>query len=177
VIFTIGASFLSLLAIPTLWLIKHAFDVVIPQRDVALLALVGLGIVGFRLLASGMRLALRYHVLHTIKAVIKELRYDLLGSLYSRSRSELGQSDPALIQAKIVQDSERVDGFSNTLIYGFLPAIFATAVLVAYLAYLNWQLLILAGVLVPVIWWVNRRFSGASSGSAPACSSLCGKWT
>ena len=159
VVCTLGASALSLMTLPALYLIKEAFDTVIPSGRVGMLALVGAAIIGIRLATSLLTLALRYHVLTTTKGVVKELRTDLLGSLYDRSRSDLGRSDPALIQAQIVQDSERVDNFSNTLIFNMLPAGLATVVLVAYLGYLNWQLLLLGSVMVPLIWWANRRFN------------------
>jgi ATP-binding cassette subfamily B protein len=156
-IFTVGASFLSLLALPVLWLIKYAFDVVIPAGQVYPLLLIGLGVIGIRFVTSALTLMLRSHVLRTTKEAVTELRSDLLASMYRRSRAFLGESDPALVQTRIVQDSERVDLFSNTLIYGMLPAAFATGVLILVLAYLNWMLLLLAGLLLPLLWWLNKR--------------------
>lgn len=155
VAFTAGASLLSVLALPILWLIKYAFDVVIPSGQVGPLISIGIGIVGIRLVISALTLMLRSHVLRTTKGAVTDLRADLLGSVYQRSRAFLGQTDPALVQTRIVQDSERVDIFSNTLVYGILPAAFATLILALVLAYLNWQLLLLAGILVPLLWWVN----------------------
>jgi ATP-binding cassette subfamily B protein len=38
-----------------------------------------------------------------------------------------------------------------------LPAVFATVILVLVLAYLNLGLLVVAGVMMPLLWWLNKR--------------------
>ena len=157
VVFTLGASALSLLALPVLWLIRYAFDTAIPSGGVRPLVYIGLAIGGIRLIISVVTLGLRTHVLRTTKEAVAELRVDLLKATYRRSRTFLGQSDPALVQTRIVQDSERVDNFSDTLIYGMLPASFAAVVLVLVLAYLNLLLLVAAGLFFPVLWWLGKR--------------------
>lgn len=159
VLFTLGASANSLLVLPVLWLIRHAFDVVIPGGDVRGLVFLGVAILGLRAVASALSLVLRSHILRTVKGAVSEMRADLVAHLYGRARAFFSRADAAVLQTRIVQDSERVDNLSNTLFYGMIPALFAALVLVVVLGILNWQLLLLAATVFPLLWLMNRRVS------------------
>ena len=156
-VFAAGAAINSLLVLPVLWLIRHSFDVVIPAGDVRTLILLGLAILGLRAASSVLSLALRSHILHTVKGAITELRADLVAHLYGRARAWFARTDPALLETRIVQDSERLDNLSNTVLHGMIPALIAALMLAAALAILSWPLLLLATAMVPLLWLLNRR--------------------
>ncbi len=159
VVSTLGASLQSVLVLPVLALIRRAFDQAIPQRDVPALIRIGVAIILLRALGSAVALALRSHVLHTIKGAVTDLRRDLMTRIYGLAREYFGRADLAVLQTRIVQDSERVDQLSNTLFSGMLPALFSGLVLLVVLFALNWRLLLLAGAALPLLW-VATRFSG-----------------
>lgn len=158
-VFCAGATLNASLALPVLWLIRQAFDHVIPAGDVGQLAWIGAGIIGLRLVGSLLSIGLRSHLLHTIKGAVSAIRADLVAHLYGRSRAYFSRSDTTVLQTRIVQDTERVDHFSNTLFHGVVPAGIAATILTSVLAVLSWQLLLLSALVVPLLWFANRSVS------------------
>ncbi len=159
VVFTLGAALQSLLVLPVLALIRFAFDGAIPRGDVRALVRVGLAIILLRALGSAISLVLRSHILTTIKGAVTELRRDLITRVYQLSRRYFGSADLAVLQTRIVQDSERVDNLSNTLFSGVVPSAAAAVVLFIVLIALNWQLVLVSGAMLPLLW-ISTRFSG-----------------
>jgi ATP-binding cassette, subfamily B, bacterial len=159
VLFTAGASLQSVLLLPVLVLIQFAFDRAIPGRDVASLVKAGAAIIGIRLLGTVISLLLRSQVLHTIKGAVTELRRDLVSRLYRLSHRYFASADLAVLHTRIVQDSERVDHFSNTLFSGVVPALAACVVLFIVLVVLSWQLVLVGAVVLPLTW-LSSRASG-----------------
>ncbi len=159
-VFTTGALLQSLLVLPVLALIRYAFDRAIPSGDVRSLVLAGAAIVLVRLIGTGLSLMLRSQILHTIKGAVTELRRDLVSRLYRLSHRYYANADLAVLQTRIVQDSERVDNMSNTLFSGVVPALAAAVVLFVILVVLSWQLVLVGAVLLPLIW-ISSRASGS----------------
>jgi ABC-type bacteriocin/lantibiotic exporter with double-glycine peptidase domain len=147
------------LIVPNLLLIRMMFDRAIPQGDVKLLVLLGSAMAGLNLLNGGVSLLVRRVSLAVNKRVIRNLRAALLAKLYTVSRSYWSTSDHALLQTRIVQDSERVDTMSNGLISEALPAVICAAAVSLVLLWLNWQLYLSLLVLVPLFYVVNRWLS------------------
>jgi ATP-binding cassette subfamily B protein len=137
VVFALGAAVNSLLVLPVLWLIRHAFDVIIPDGNVRGLIWLGLAVIVLRGLSSVLSLALRSHILHTVKGAITELRADLVAHMYGRARAWFARTDPALLQTRIVQDTERLDNLSNTVLHGMIPALIAA--LLALIVRPSWR--------------------------------------
>jgi ABC-type multidrug transport system fused ATPase/permease subunit len=159
VVFTVGAALQSLLILPVLRLIRFAFDGAIPTGDVRALVRVGLAIILLRALGSAISLVFRSHVLHTIKGAVTELRRDLIARVYQLSRRHFGSADLTVLQTRIVQDSERIDALSNTIFSGVVPSAAAAVVLFIVLVALNWQLVLVSGAMLPILW-LSTRFSG-----------------
>ena len=159
-VFALGAAVNSLLVLPVLWLIRHGFDVIIPDGNVRGLILLGGAILVLRAVSSALSLALRSHILHTVKGAITELRADLVAHMYGRSRAWFSRTDPALLQTRIVQDTERLDNLANTVLHGMIPALIAALLLTAVMAALSWPLLLLAMAMFPLLWLLNRRLGG-----------------
>jgi ABC-type multidrug transport system fused ATPase/permease subunit len=156
-LFTFGAAVQSLLVLPVLALIRFAFDRAIPGRDVGGLVRVGLAIILVRAAGTVISLALRSHVLHTIKSAVTEMRRDLVARVYRLSHRYFVRADLAVLHTRIVQDSERVDQLSNTLFSGVVPAAAASLVLFVVLCVLNWTLVLVGAVILPLIWLTTRR--------------------
>ena len=80
------AALQALLVLPVLYLIRQAFDIAIPNQDIAMLAMIGGGIFLIRLAGSGIALWSRAAYLKIIKSAITEIRETLLRKLYSLPR-------------------------------------------------------------------------------------------
>jgi ABC-type bacteriocin/lantibiotic exporter with double-glycine peptidase domain len=150
--YALGAAAVSLLLLPVVWLVRHAFDVAIPRSDVALLAGIGAAIVGVRLAGTLASLALRRHVVGIIKRMVMRLREELLEHVYLSPREQMSRADLDRLQTRIVQDTERVDVMSNALLSGVLPALFASLALAALLTWFSATLVGLALLLLPAVW-------------------------
>ena len=150
-----AAALQSALTLPVFLLVRHAFDVAIPGKDIGLLIGIGAAIVAFRALNSVIGLALRAFIVRLTKQIIFEIRADLVAKLYSLSRAYHARVDSSLLHARIVQDSERVDHLCNGLFSGILPALLTATTIALFLLYLNWWLLLLGLGILPVLWLAN----------------------
>lgn len=146
----------SMLALPMVYLIQYTFDTVIPSHDKAKLILAGLAILGLTLLTGGIALWVRYTALKFTKIVIRDIRGDLLLRLMGLSRSYYTSTDRSLLHASIVQDTERVDVMSNSLINDVCPALLGSAALSCVMLYLNWRLFLVMVSVAPLALLVNR---------------------
>ena len=156
---SIGSAAQSLVVLPTLFLIRYLFDVAIPQNNIRLLVLAGLGIFGFRLVNSGISLWLRAFNIRIINRSIFLLREDLLTKLYTFSRAFHTKADQKILHTRIVQDTERMSNMSNTLMSRPLPSLFTSVALCFVLLFLNWFLVLIMISLFPVLFLTNR-YSG-----------------
>jgi len=150
-VFGIVAAAQSLLLVPVLLLIRHAVDVVIPQRQIGLLILVGVGIFGLRTASSAIVLWLRAAHVRVLKQATLHLRQDLLNRLFLLSRAAYTRLDRDTTHARIVLDTERLDEMSHTVVARLLPAMFSACMLVVLLGVLNFKLLLLVLPLAPLL--------------------------
>lgn len=150
-IMTLGAAE-SAINLPMLALLRHAFDTAIPRGDIARLFAVGAGLVGVRLFAAALSLSTRALSLRVSKAAVRDIRFDLLASLYAAQLDFFGHNDPARLQTRIVQETERIDNLTSSLLSSVLPAILTSMVLASVVLYLNWQLTLALAVLLPLVW-------------------------
>ena len=157
--YAVVASAQSLLVVPVLYLIRYAFDVVIPAGDVTFLIYVGIGIFAVRLLNGLITLYMRAMILKIIKRAIKAMRDDLVAKLYALSRQFYTDADKDHLHTQVVQDTERADNMSNTLFSGILPAAFTSLALLIVLAALNWVLLLAMVATGPIVL-LAIRYSG-----------------
>jgi ATP-binding cassette, subfamily B, bacterial len=170
--YAVGAALVSLLLLPVVLLVRHAFETTLPAGDVGGLAAAGALIVGIRLCGTAASLALRMKVVRIIKSAVMRMREDLLELVYASSREKLTKADVDRLQTRIVQDTERVDALGNAILSGVLPALFSSLALAAGLLYFSWSLVLACIVLVPMVWLASaitsrfvardvRRFQGA----------------
>ena len=146
----------SLLVLPLIFLVRQAFDRVIPAGDFRGLGLIGFGLLLLNLSNSAITLWTRRMILATVKSAIARLRQDLLDRCYSFSRAFYNQADLSGLQSTLVQDSERLDVMSNALVALFLPAAFVTLVVGTVLLVLNRFLFLAILAVMPPLILANR---------------------
>ncbi|MDH4230860.1 MAG: ABC transporter ATP-binding protein/permease [Nitrospirota bacterium] len=146
----------SLFIVPTLLLVRYVFDVAIPQQNIRLLVLIGIGIFVFRLINSAVSLWIRSRNISTIKTAIFNLREDLLNRIYRFSRAAHTRLDQKTTHARIVQDTERLSNMSDALISRLIPSLFTSLALCVILLFLNWFLFLIMISLFPALYIANR---------------------
>jgi len=153
---SIGSTVQAFLIIPVLLLVRYIFDDVIPQKDTGMLILIGIAIIGIRLINIGFTLLLRRINIKIVSSVIFRIRVDLMQKIYHLSRVYFTQADLRIVHTRIVQDTERISQMSNSLVSGFVPSILIALGLCVVLAIFNWFLFLLILVFFPIIYFSNR---------------------
>lgn len=146
----------SLVIVPTLLLVRYVFDVAIPQANIRLLVLIGVGIFAFRLMNSAISLWIRSVNISIIKNGIFSLREDLLKRIYAFSRAAHTGLDQKTTHARVVQDTERLSNMSDALISRLIPALFTSLALCLVLLFLNWFLFLVMVSLFPALFLASR---------------------
>ena len=146
----------SALALPIAYLAKYAFDRAMPSRSIPLLVTIGLAILGVHVTNTAVALVTRRLSLTTTKRAIAALRLDLVDWLHARSTAFFTHADVGRLQTTVVQDTERLDVMSNALLAQILPALTIGAGLTAWMAVLNWRLVVAAACAVPLWLTVNQ---------------------
>ncbi|MBY0406812.1 MAG: ABC transporter ATP-binding protein/permease, partial [Rickettsiales bacterium] len=72
--------------------------------------------------------------------------------LYRTPRDYLARHDANYVHGRVVHETERLDNLSSTLLSAVLPAVLTIVTLLGMLAWINWRLLLIAGVLAPLAW-------------------------
>ncbi len=146
----------SLVIVPTLLLVRYVFDVAIPQQNIRLLVLIGMGIFVFRLINSAVSLWIKSRNISIIRTAIFNLREDLLHRICKFSRAAHTRLDQKTTHARIVQDTERLSNMSDALISRLIPSLFTSLALCIILLFLNWSLFLIMISLFPVLFLANR---------------------
>jgi ABC-type multidrug transport system fused ATPase/permease subunit len=157
--FLAAGAMQALLLLPPLYIVRMVFDVAIPRGDARLLVWLGAGLVASRILASCVSLVTRSISLDITRSATAALRCDLLSALTGASREFYVQNEPSRVLTRVVQESERIEGMSNTLL-SLAPVLLAAAALMAGLLWLNWRLTLALVAVAPIIWLVFT-WSGA----------------
>jgi ATP-binding cassette, subfamily B, bacterial len=153
---TIAAAAQTLVIIPSLLLVKFAFDHVIPQHNVRMLVLIGVAIFVLRLINSLISLSLRRRQIRIINHGIYQLRENLLHKIYNFSWLFYANSDLRVWHTRIVQDTERLANMTTAIISRLLPSTIIGLGLLAVCFMLNWYLLLIVISLFPLLIIANR---------------------
>ena len=150
-----GALVLSIaqaaLVLPIAWLVRHGFDVNIPAGDLLGLSLSSVAVLALYVLSDGLKLSVSYSALDITKAAITRLRGELIENLYGIPRARYGEADLARLHASIVQDTERLDMMTSSILARLLPAAASAVCLAAALWWLSWLLFLAILCLGPPI--------------------------
>ena len=79
--------------LPTIYLVRHVFDVVIPRGDLRGVFWDAIAITVSQVIYTFFALWVRSVTLATTKIVVSNIRYDLISHLYTLSRSFYGDGD------------------------------------------------------------------------------------
>ena len=155
----VGTIAQSLLMLPVLWLVRRAFDVVIPAGDLRTLALTGAGIFMIRLAGSLLSLALRRQMLLIVKGAVAALRVDLITALLHLSREQADRLSIPQAHTRVVQETERIDRVATAILSGLVPSLVAALGIAAVLLVLDIRMVTLGAVVLPLVWYVSRRLT------------------
>ena len=133
---------------PVAILVSHAFDKLVPQRDMTGITLTGLAILGLYVGSAALGLLTRHTVLKVTRRAIVKLRGELLEHVYTLPRAYFDRTSVGELHSVIVQDSGRVDALANGVVGLLIPNLTVGLGLVVVLAVLN---PLLFGVLVAVV--------------------------
>ncbi len=154
-----ASSAQSLVIVPTILLVRYVFDVAIPQKNIHLLVLIGIGIFAFNLVNSAISLWIRSITIDIIRIAILKLREDLLSRIFMFSRSVYTGLDLKTTHARIVQDTQRISNMSNALVSKILPSFSTSLALCLILLFLNWFLFLVMISIFPVLF-IASRYTG-----------------
>ena len=156
---SLAAVVQSALTLPTLTLVRRALDDALPSRNVPLLWWIGAALLCLRIAGSFLALAVRSIVLRAVKDATRSLRDELATHVMSRGRSFFSQADLTQLHTRLVQDTERVDTVTTTLIAGMLPALITSTLLLVIMTSISPVLVLLSALAAPILWGVGRLTS------------------
>jgi ABC-type multidrug transport system fused ATPase/permease subunit len=163
VIATIGGIAQSVVLIPIVFLVRHAFDRLIPDGDLFGLLLVGGVMIGLYFLSGGLMLWSRSMALRSTRAAIEGLREQLVRKVQALPRERFVSDEAGRLHSLLVHDTERANAMSVAFIGLLLPAVVFSVLLGVALLYMNWLLFLTIIAVVPVLTiamrWIGRRVS------------------
>jgi ABC-type multidrug transport system fused ATPase/permease subunit len=157
----VGGIAQSLVLIPSIWLVRHAFDVLIPAGDLAGLALIGLALIGLYALSGVLMLWSRWLALGTTRRIAGNLREDLVSKIQAMPRQSLVRDQASRTQSLLVHDTGRVYEMAGAMISSLFPNVVFAIALGLALVYLNALLSIVVLAMVPLLTISLRLLTGA----------------
>lgn len=142
--------------VPIPLLIRHAFDVAIPNRDTNLIVGLGLALLALQVGGAAATVAARYLLLRRTKRVVELIRRSAVRKLYDNPIDFYRHEDPASVHDRIVHETTRVDKMSEALLARSLPAVVLVFGIAAVLAGLNAELFLLTFGIFPVLLVITR---------------------
>ena len=146
----------TLFIIPTIYIIKHAFDVLIPEARFGQLAVFGLMLMILTLASHAVSLWSISITLQTTKKAVAQVRTQLVDKCFRLSRQFFANQDIGKIHVSLVHDSHRLDVMSNALISQLVPQAVIVLTLSFILIYLNWMLYLALATIFPMLYLLKR---------------------
>ena len=146
----------SLVVLPIAYLVRDAFDHLIPSGDMTALFVIGVVILALNIAGSALTLGTRYLTLRVTKTAIARLRNRLIERCYTFPRANYVSAERAQLHVAVVQESERVDVMSNALLAQFLPSLAVCLVLCFVLLSMNVVLFGSLLLVMPFLFVINR---------------------
>ena len=132
-----GQSFILL---PVVLLVRRAFDEAIPAKNLYLLVIIGFSIFLANVASEAVIVITRYRILKITKLVTQRLRHDLLDRIFTLPRFTTpkpkrgGYTRASFKHRNALMSQVVLSSLS------WLPALFATCVLMGILVFLDWTL-------------------------------------
>ncbi|MES2393140.1 MAG: ABC transporter ATP-binding protein [Acidobacteriota bacterium] len=149
----------SLGLLPIAWLVRRAFDTVIPHARVHDLLLLGGEILLLAVAASCVTLTTRFAALRTTKQAVTAMRSDLVVHCQALPRVYHDTAGRGELHTLLVQDTQVVDVMLNALISSLLPALVLGGALLVLMGAINLELLGLLSLVLPVLYFLSRRLN------------------
>ncbi|MCC7361703.1 MAG: ABC transporter ATP-binding protein [Anaerolineales bacterium] len=146
----------SVALLPVGLLVRAIFDEALPAGEGRALLLWGGAMFGLFALEAAAQIGARTLALHVTKIAVRRLRYDLLAHSYRLGRGVYTGADVGQLHTRLVQDTERVDVFSNEVVAKLLPGAATVVGLSAVLLYLNAELFAALAAVIPALLWLSR---------------------
>jgi ABC-type bacteriocin/lantibiotic exporter with double-glycine peptidase domain len=144
---------------PFALIVKYLFDSVLSQGDTKML-LLGLAVaVALVVVNSLITLANRAVSLRMIKSIVCEIRERLLHKVLFLNSAYYAQEDLDRVHTQIVQDTERLDNMTASLLTQLLPGVFIVSGLSVVLMYMNVSLFFVLFLILPLLYLVGRLIS------------------
>jgi len=138
------------------YIVKEAFDKWIPQADSRSLVWGGFGLLGLRLLSSGLAILTRLINVRTTEGMTVQVREMLTERLFRVSRRESDATKSGCIHDLVVTESQRFHMMTNSVVGRVVPSVIKATALTVVLAYLSWRLLAIMVFVWPVMWVCNE---------------------
>jgi ATP-binding cassette subfamily B protein len=149
---SLGISILqSLLLVPIAFLVRRAFDVSIPDGDTSGVILIGAAILVLFAASMGMGLLTKRLALRATNQAITELRIRLIDKVLFLPRAYFDRSDLGTLHATIVQDTDRLDLMTISLVSILMPVVVIAIALSATLVVIQPLLAALLLVTIPAL--------------------------
>ena len=160
--FLIGAFslvILSLLSLPTPYLLKVVIDRVLPAKDMRLLSLIILALVGIQAARLGFSFLSNYHFGVFNQEVLTGIKKDLYRRLLRLPLSFFDRHQSGYLLSRVNEVEGLSLFFSNTtvrLALSVLEFMFSLLILFA----LNWKLTLIALGILPLLYIATKHYSG-----------------
>ena len=172
---TFGAVCAACLLLVIPWLVRFAFNEVIPEQRYGILVLIALLALGIQGAYLGLSLWVKRTVFMISKEVTKTLRRDAVKKLYSLSDRTYSHLNRGGLHAKYIIDIDRVDQMTEGLIGSLLPSLIVGTLLLAGMLVVSWPLLLLALMVFACFVPVTRLGRQPPQAARPAISKLRAK--
>ncbi len=157
---SLGISILqSLLLVPIAFLVRRAFDVSIPDGNTAGVIVIGVAILALFAASMGLGLWTKRVALRATNLAITGLRIRLIGKVLFLPRAYFDRSDLGTLHATIVQDTDRLDLMTISLVSILMPVVVISVALSATLVVIQAQLAALLLVIIPVLVVLTRTLN------------------
>jgi subfamily B ATP-binding cassette protein MsbA len=157
--------FLSFLQIIIPQITRYVIDVVIPERKIALIPWLGLGIAVITLLIGSLNFARSYMMSLVGQKTIFDIRNELYKHLQTLSLSFFENQRTGTLMTRVTKDVDALEKLITTDVAEIIAEIFTFIVIVTYLIYADWQLTLLILIALPIMLYLTQFFGKQMRGA------------
>jgi len=151
-IVVLAMAFATMLEMSPAALLRRIVDVALPERNLSLLAKLSLGFVGVAVL-KGIVLYVQWLTSELIgQKVIYRLRQDIHDHLQTLPPSYFSTMGTGQVMARLTSDIDSVQNFIGWGALSLVSMVLMTVGVSAYLAYLNWKLMLATVITFPFLF-------------------------
>lgn len=133
------------------WLVKPAMDDIFLKRDLLMLKLIPLALLGAYLLKGMSRYGQSYLMASVGERVIARIRRDLYAHIQGMPLSYFSDLHSAELMSRVVNDVGRLARLSSTVLVMAIRQVFTIAALLAVMLYREWALALIALAVFPFV--------------------------